>query len=382
MDKDTCIKWNYAGGDEFNGTAIDEAMWQTRFPLSRALISEDIYYSEKNVIVDSGVVKFRVNKEKARTKIHIWEHDSAVFKRERKYPDSEGIYEMNYTGGLIWSRKKYKYGYFEVRFKNPENTGLWPAFWLYGEKTNEIDFMELKGEKNDHIHVDIHCPDGCNNYIQGLLNYRKSFGHWIKTDGNLSDQFNVVSGEWQPGYVKYYLNGNLIAYFAGNIDVDMALTAGNGKAHEGGPFAPGVGDKTIFPSDFTVDYIRVWTKADSSDLQKLRGRDFQIVNEPVKTIIQPRREKIKFRRKMNQKPGEKITLSVLPLNTLDYTFSLSGYSRSSSGFRFQLLNKEGVTLFEPANYSNGYYNTMLAAPGDEIYLKLKYDAKEYVVRIK
>ncbi|MBL7930375.1 MAG: family 16 glycosylhydrolase, partial [Bacteroidia bacterium] len=263
IDKDTCIKWNYLEGDEFNGKHYREDLWSSGFPWSRSLISEDIYYSDKNVLVDSGLAKFRVNREKTITKLYDWEHDSVSFKRENKFPDNEGRYELSYTGGLLWSKKKYRYGYFEARFKNPQSTGFWPAFWLYGEKTNEIDFMELKGEKTSQLHVDIHCPEGCRNYIEGFFGYRKAFGHWVKTTGDFAKEFDVISGEWQPSYVKYYLNGNLIAYFSGNIDVPLALTVGNGKAHEGGPFAPGVNEKTLFPSDFIVDYVRIWSKADT-----------------------------------------------------------------------------------------------------------------------
>ncbi len=382
INKDTCIKWNYSDGDEFNDKKIDELKWQTRFPWSRSLISEDIFYSENNVIVDSGFARFRVQKEKTQTKLFIWEHDSATFKRLGKYPDSLGNYALSYTGGLIWSRKKYKYGYFEVRFKNPSNVGLWPAFWLYGENANEIDFMELKGEINNQIHVDIHCPDGCNNYIQGLFNYRKSFGHWIKTNGDFHNGFNVVSGEWQPNYVKYFLNGNLVAYFSGKIDVDLDLTTGNGKAHKGGAFAPGVSDKTIFPTDFIVDYIRVWSKDSAESIQKNLTRDFTIVDEKQSEQIEPKNERIKFKRKAKTKIEEIITLSVLPHKVNGYSMHLLGYNKKIESFTFKLISETGKILFEPTVYSNSYYDKAFEESTEKVYLEINYEGTVYKYQLK
>ena len=380
VDKDTCIKWNYFDGDEFNSKTLDETKWKTSFPWSKFLPSENIIYTPKNIILDSGLVKFRVNKEKTITRVSQW--DTADFRKNGKIPDKDGNYELEYTGGLIWSQKKYKYGYFEVRFKNPSNLGLWPAFWLYGEKTNEIDFMELKGEKNNHIHVDVHCPNGCRNYITGLLGYRKGFGHWIKTDGYFSEQFNVVSGEWEPGYIKYFLNGNLIAYFKGNIDVELDITAGNGKAHDGGPFDPGVGQKTTFPSDFVVDYIRVWNKDKTNQKKSINSTNFDIQEETQKKALQPKKEKIKFNKKIEKIPSEQITISFLPLQEGKYSFSLLGYNSTTQNFKFELVNEKGENIFSPEKYYNGQYIISLKNQNfNDLYLNMEIDGKKYQQKI-
>jgi hypothetical protein len=50
---------------------------------------------------------------------------------------------------------KQKYGYFEIRSKNPTGPATWTAFWLTGAHKwpPEIDILEMYGRKNGkHIH--------------------------------------------------------------------------------------------------------------------------------------------------------------------------------------------------------------------------------------
>jgi Glycosyl hydrolases family 16 len=52
-----------------------------------------------------------------------------------------------FTSGAITTEKSFRqlYGYFEARIKVSNTVGAWPAFWLYMDKGDEIDVMEVLG---------------------------------------------------------------------------------------------------------------------------------------------------------------------------------------------------------------------------------------------
>ncbi len=256
---DTVIKWNYYNGDEFNKKEVDQNKWIRNLPWSRAVLSQDIYYLDSNVAVNNGNVQFYLKQESKLFSLQPWEMDSTFLQKNKAKLIDGDKFPFKYTGGLLWSKQQYKYGYFEIKFKAATGQGIWPAFWLYGgNPNNEIDFMELKGEKEVSVHVDIHCKDGCSNYITGWFGYRKAFGHWVKVKEPLNEGYNIISGEWTPNYIKWFLNGILIAYSKQSINISMNLTAGTGIAKNGGAFKPGPNLKTPFPNEFDVDYIRVY----------------------------------------------------------------------------------------------------------------------------
>ncbi|MBC7861819.1 MAG: family 16 glycosylhydrolase, partial [Bacteroidia bacterium] len=221
---DKVVKWNYYDGDEFNKEKLDETKWITSQPWGRPVHSQEIIYVKDNVVFENGIAQFQIRKENKLFELYPWEFDTASLRKD-KIPLVDGNkINFKYSGGLLWSKKKYKYGYFEIKFKASEGQGIWPAFWLYGANpNNEIDFYELKGEKEKTLHVDIHCPDGCSNYIDTWYGYRKSWGHWVEISKRLSEEYNVVSGEWTADYIKWYFNGMLMAYSNHSYDLDMWL---------------------------------------------------------------------------------------------------------------------------------------------------------------
>ena len=101
----------------------------------------------------------------------------------------------------LLSKKQFKYGYFECRAKAPSGRGFWPGFWLYGGHPNdEIDFMEMKGEKSKHAHVDVHCPDNCDKVPKNWIGFKK-----IGEDG-LKPQSKLLINMWFTQ--DYGLQGN------------------------------------------------------------------------------------------------------------------------------------------------------------------------------
>ena len=143
---DTSYKWFYENGDEFTNLEIDQTKWIKSLPWSRNVVSSGCYYKDENTYADSGYVFFKADRYQKYEPLMEWElKDSYVKKHPERQKDN--TYFFDYSGGLLWSKDSYKFGQFEIRFKSPRGSGLWPAFWLYGGNPNyEIDFFELKGE--------------------------------------------------------------------------------------------------------------------------------------------------------------------------------------------------------------------------------------------
>ncbi|HRF99625.1 MAG TPA: glycoside hydrolase family 16 protein [Bacteroidia bacterium] len=320
-------KWYYQDGDEFNNPIIDENKWVFGMPWGNVVMNQDLVYSRNNVIVENGLASFIARKEEVSARINEWEiKPKYLDKTGKKVVD--GMYDVNYTAGMLSSKRKYKYGYFELRFKANEEKGIWPAFWLFGGEPNEeIDFFELKGERENQIHLDVHCPKGCEDYKGGFLNLKKNWGAWIKTNESLAKDWNVISGEWQPNYVKFYLNGQPIGYFAGDFRTYQYLLVNTSVAKDGEPFNPGPDENTKWPNSFDVDYIRIWSKEDT--VYNMKDK-YKLFESSPQTISNNNLYATDLKRKVNyvynkkELSGEVGTITLLPVFYNKYSVSFAG----------------------------------------------------------
>jgi len=256
------VQWYYNGGDEFTGNTLNTAKWLTSYPWGRSLYcnKEQEFYTEKgNAELRNGFLTLVAKKEPITAKILHWEADDHILKCSDKEVGMNKQ-SFNYTSGMIYSTQKFHYGYYEIKFRSDEGTGLWPAFWLYaGRENDEIDIFEIKGERNTEIHVDIHCPSGCKNYKTTLGMLKKNWGDYLATSSAWHVGLNVVGLEWNPEYIKWYLNGKGIAFWKGKMEFPAAIIANLAIPSNNGPFGPGPDASTKFPAEFEIDYIRMWT---------------------------------------------------------------------------------------------------------------------------
>ena len=331
ISSDKIVRWSYIDGDEFNKNTVNKDKWLTKLPWSNAVLSQDIYYLEKNIKFENGNIQFILNKENNLYPLQSWEMDTILFKKNKITLTDGNKFPFKYTGGLLYTKKEYKYGYFEIRFKASEGQGIWPAFWLFGAKpNNEIDFFELKGEKENELHVDIHCPDGCGNFKEGPLGYyRKGWGHWIKTNQKFKDSYNIISGEWTKNYIKWYLNGELIAYSNHSYDLGMNLTAGTGIGKDNGAFGPGSNKETPFPNYFNVDYIRVYktdTLPSYDEIKNNLGNSENLVHPKTENDYKIKKAKNKLTNNPDKKLNQNriITLSVIQLTKTNLSIRILG----------------------------------------------------------
>jgi beta-glucanase (GH16 family) len=347
IKKDTSYKWFYIDGDEFNGNTINEEQWRFGMPWGNVIMTQDLYFSKENVVLQNGTASFVAKKEKANFPVYEWEINPDYLKKNKKKVVN-GQYEVQYTAGLISSRQRYKYGYFEIRFKSNNEKGIWPAFWLFGGEPNEeIDFMELKGERHNQIHVDVHCPTGCEDFRGGFLKMKKNWGDWIITKNNLSEGWNIISGEWRPNYVKFYLNGQAIAYFEGAFKTSQYLLINTAVAKNGQAFKPGPDIQTQWPNVFEVDYVRIWADKDTTIAQTANHKLFELSTKTINdknlynTSLKRKSTTVYNKKMLQQEQG---TITLLPI--FDNTYSLSILGLNLGNIHVAIVNQSNTILSE------------------------------------
>ena len=135
--------------------------------------------------------------------------DSNLYLIPVKTDNGDGTY--SYTSGRVNTQNKhdFTYGLFEARVKVPTGMGYLPAFWmmptnenLYGQwpRCGEIDCMEVMGQDTTTAHGTIHYGNP----------HAQSQGTYVLSSGNFSDEYHVFSCEWEPGCIKWYVDGHKI----------------------------------------------------------------------------------------------------------------------------------------------------------------------------
>lgn len=159
-----------------------------------------------------------------------------------------------------------KYGRFEARLKTPYGPGMWPAFWMLGDnittvpwpQCGEIDIMELRGQEPHIIHGTIHGPG-----YSGGNPITKSYA---LMNGRFDSDYYVYAIEWDQDKIDFFVNEYLYQRIS-RADVPgecvynqpffILLNVAVGGNYVGFPT-----DQTPFPQKMTVDYVRVYQKAD------------------------------------------------------------------------------------------------------------------------
>ncbi len=284
---DTLYNYEYAGGDEFNTDKLDESYWDKGVGYTRVIMAQDLAFVPEGIKQEGGFAKFLADKKDSLYVLGSHEIDSTYLKQEQLQLVNNQFL-AKYSAGCIFSKQKFHYGLYELRFKVEEGRGVWPAFWFHGGyKNDEIDVFELKGEKRKQIQVDTHCPMGCDRGYTAKFSFSKNWGGWLPVKEPLDERFNLMYLEWDVEKVNWFFNGYPMAYYKGKFASPMNLYLNTSVAKTGGAFSPGPDESTKWPNTYTVDFIRVWKplgKTDTLLLKRghLENPDTGYSNKPLK----------------------------------------------------------------------------------------------------
>jgi beta-glucanase (GH16 family) len=185
-----------------------------------------------------------------------------------------------YTSARLKSQGlfSFMYGRIEARIKVPESQGMWPAFWMLGNNITtlswpgcgELDIMEHIDGSNPPPFVG-GTPPGYD-WIAGSVHGGTTASPADGTEQYHPTGFSAAGWHtygmiWQKGQVQYYVDDPANPYItfttssfpAGVWPFDVGPQFVILNLAVGGDW-PGSPDlTTVFPSEMTVDYVRIYT---------------------------------------------------------------------------------------------------------------------------
>ncbi|GAB1404423.1 MAG: glycoside hydrolase family 16 protein [Lentimicrobiaceae bacterium] len=256
-------EWELVFADEFNAASLDSAVWITWFPYTdggrdncgfcRTHGNEGQVYLDENVIIADSILKI------------VAKNDTITWMGEQRY----------YSSGMIHSRYAFGQGRYEVRAKLPGGMGFWPAIWTFGQISAEVDIMEAGMQHPRRYHTSIH-----NWNSKKMEHNRKNVGT------NLSTDFHVFAMEWDPDIIRFFIDEKevwaLSRYtsprgrnlkkcelkpgryglnpFFPHPDEKLYLIINLAIGNPHTPFTKTPNEKTAFPAQMEVDWVRVYRR--------------------------------------------------------------------------------------------------------------------------
>lgn len=282
-------EWKLTWSDEFDAKDIDRAKWD--FEIGNGFFNYDAnvwingwgnnelqYYTREpeNAFVKDGMLHIRAIKES----LHGCGYTSAKLRTRKR------------DGTPLFSKK---YGRFEFRAKLPVGKGVWPALWMLPEDdryggwaaSGEIDVMEARGQEPGKVLGTIHYGS------KWPVNAESSKEYLFPDKGTIAD-FHVYAVEWEPGEIRWYVDGNLFStqsFWWSSSKADATKGVKPAKEADlnpwpapfdqkfhlvmnvavGGKFAGNPDKNTKFPVEMAVDYVRVYDKVGGYGDTKPRG---------------------------------------------------------------------------------------------------------------
>ncbi len=210
----------------------------------------------------------------------------------KKTKNADGTYSYSSARVNTQNKHDFKYGIMEAKMKFPKGQGYLPAFWmmptnenLYGQwpKCGEIDIAEVMGQDTKKLYGTLHYGEP----------HAQSQGTTVLQQGDFSDEWHDCAVEWEPGSIKWYVDG--VLYHEEHSW--YSKTAGQGEVTYPAPFDQnfylilnlavggswvGYPDETTsFDTDLQVDYVRVYQKKNYNEN----------VKKPVRKVVLKKADK-------------------------------------------------------------------------------------------
>ena len=239
----SCAMWLFSAGIAFSAPPAGYALsWSDEFEGKQLDMTKWVYRTDSkhwstqtptNVTVAGGMLSLGLKKEALNGKA--------------------------YTGSGVISKRLFKYGYYEAKFRVPPGAGWHTSFWLmrpdalggtgaHGAR-QEIDICEQDSVDSHAYAVNLHDWEG----------EHKSYGHKKVKTGNLSAGFHVWGCEFTKTSIRYLFDGKVVqeldATKLNHGDHHIWLTSIASQL--GGTKAV---DDSQLPSEAAFDYVRFYEK--------------------------------------------------------------------------------------------------------------------------
>jgi beta-glucanase (GH16 family) len=183
----------------------------------------------------------------------------------------EDFKDKHYTSARMVSKQGWQYGRFEFRAKLPIGAGTWPAIWMLPDEprygggedwwlnNGEIDILEAAGRDPNVNLASAHTQKF--NFMTGTQDTTAI------TVSNGQNEFHIYALEWYPDHLDFFLDGNRYLTYTRDEAAGWRQWPFDQKFHYvvnlavGGGFGGQI-DESALPSQFQVDYIRVYHSVD------------------------------------------------------------------------------------------------------------------------
>ncbi|WP_342478945.1 carbohydrate binding domain-containing protein [Paenibacillus sp. FSL H7-0350] len=277
----TSDPWSLVWNDEFDDNIIDPAKWT--YDLGDGTVVGNPGWGNNEL-------EYYTNDPR-----NVKEQDGKLIITARK----EAMGGKPYTSSRIKTNGLYSkmYGKFEIRAKAPAGKGLWPAIWMLPENyvygnwaaSGELDIMEGWGSRPNVVAGTIHYGSQWPDNVYSGKEY-------VLPGDSTIEEFHTYSIEWEPGEIRWYVDGVLYSTkndwyskSSGQPAMNAYPAPFNQKFHllmnlaVGGNFDGNPTEETVFPSSMEIDYVRIY---------ELTGREYR-QPVPVELVKEPYLERAK-----------------------------------------------------------------------------------------
>lgn len=246
---------NSSVSDEFNGTSVDTAKWyiqgQNGHYENNFTGRAPSQFVPENVSVNNGFATIATK----------WEPDFPFLSKKQ-----DGRSYENITTGALISKAQFLHGYMEIRCQAAEGP-ISSSFWTTGHG-GELDVFEHWGQSSTTQASD-------KRYHTSFHDWRTprqdTYGKRIWTNEHLLDfsvwdGFHIYGLEWDPDYLKIYVDGKLIRYITRAEIGDDWVVVNKQKVWldcevfpwEMNQATVNAGDYPEEGAKFIIDYVRIW----------------------------------------------------------------------------------------------------------------------------
>ena len=281
---DSDNSWQLVWSDEFNGTSLDTDKWKANINCPPVYLACDTERTE-NVYVSDGLLHLRTLREPYAGP-NNWRGSGEQFGPLSAYTPG-GFQRKDFTAGRVESTTSFTYGRLELLGRLPQGHGTFFAYWMrpvdspYGKgvAAGEIDIAEGANIGKGGIDAQLPGPGwGVHHVVHMGLPFTNPFT-LTNLPVNPAESFHLYTVEWDTASIRFYVDDqrvltvpssdwfsqpagseqpveNPFAPFDAPFVVGINNTVGNWALETW----PGnqVPDSTVFPTEFVVEYMRIY----------------------------------------------------------------------------------------------------------------------------